>query len=927
MGGLNSLSGLGSVNVDFRPTIELNAQNTGNTTQALMPEAEANAAVAPQPEQAEAKSVVRELDVLLVNAAGKSVSADVLKVVQKKGGKLVELGVMSDAERSNLEKLAKDAMSKLKALDKFTGKELANALMFDEKEQDLVWKKGLFGMSSSAKAVKAAIDAQQALSEAVESFSQKMAANKEVDAELQNAFTEVQFQCDRRVSEIDSIVLRMYDLVQKDVVDKKTTDPKITAMLNATFKELMPREAIMSHGTSEALELINKTFGEKMRPLAQKLDDFKADSSRVLGKDEIAALQRDMMAMSNALMNVRKNGLNKSEMVSGTGDRIVGNDGEVITKMTEVDSTLLNEMEKLLGKVAAQIADAKGLSVTRSRQVFLHGVKANLFPENTPGGEAVIGSNGWLSNPVLDEFRTLRMELVKTLSVFAQGKKPMDQFDATINKCIAKFNKESFSNLKEMLKAVGFDESVAKNTAKTVHGLYIVKAQFKELMESSKRLLDSDDAGIATSDVRRLMLGEVGLSTVIEARSRGFKQGDVDPATEEQNIVDSRLLGAGAGGQTYLLTTKDGGEVVFKPEFDSRIGLEDLALGAGGAYVDTQQTANLNLATQDTAKVFGCDDVIVKYSVGNHDGQFGVFMEKAKGCSGGAFAAKSNSGGGGIAPADLHKITDAEERAKIQGSIAKKLNRLMWLDMITGQGDRHHGNYFVHIDDKTHEVTVKGIDNDASFNSWQVGLRKYSLNKGMAALFEAELKSTCSKLHGWGGKAEYGRALSDPAIVKDSSSGSMTVDLSKAKSPEIKMAIISVLGLQSIALPEEIDKGFYDKLMELDQNPDKMQGYLNSLKPRVSADALKAVELRLKEAIEHAKKLANEKKVYGEDEWKNPTNLSKMTEIPTKVEIKKSDGNTVSANLKLKCVKDFIVRDCPSFYKREFFQDMFNKTA
>ena len=53
------MSGLGNVNVDFRPTIPVNAPNTGKTTQALQPGAEAAPGNAPQPERAEAKSVVR----------------------------------------------------------------------------------------------------------------------------------------------------------------------------------------------------------------------------------------------------------------------------------------------------------------------------------------------------------------------------------------------------------------------------------------------------------------------------------------------------------------------------------------------------------------------------------------------------------------------------------------------------------------------------------------------------------------------------------------------------------------------------------------------------------------------------------------------------------------------------------------------------
>ena len=48
--------------------------------------------------------------------------------------------------------------------------------------------------------------------------------------------------------------------------------------------------------------------------------------------------------------------------------------------------------------------------------------------------------------------------------------------------------------------------------------------------------------------------------------------------------------------------------------------------------------AKLNLATMKTAKAFGLDDVVVKTTVGVHDGQSGIFMEKAQGVSGGKFA-------------------------------------------------------------------------------------------------------------------------------------------------------------------------------------------------------------------------------------------------------------------------------------------------
>lgn len=164
--------------------------------------------------------------------------------------------------------------------------------------------------------------------------------------------------------------------------------------------------------------------------------------------------------------------------------------------------------------------------------------------------------------------------------------------------------------------------------------------------------------------------------------------------------------------------------------------------------------------------------VVVKYSVGSHNGQFGFFMEKAKGFSGGSFATRKPVKGDGVAPTELDNIKDAGERAKIQGELAKKLNRLMWLDLITGQGDRHWENYFVHIDKDTHNVTVNAIDNDASFTVRQIGIQKHALDKDTAAKFLAELKKECDVLYGAdAGQKEYDKRVSkDLAIFRTSCS-------------------------------------------------------------------------------------------------------------------------------------------------------------
>ena len=70
MGGINSLSGLNSVPVDYRPQV---APKPGAQPQPAAPEA-------PEPPRPpRASDVVQKLDVLLLGGAGRSVSVDAVR--------------------------------------------------------------------------------------------------------------------------------------------------------------------------------------------------------------------------------------------------------------------------------------------------------------------------------------------------------------------------------------------------------------------------------------------------------------------------------------------------------------------------------------------------------------------------------------------------------------------------------------------------------------------------------------------------------------------------------------------------------------------------------------------------------------------------------------------------------------------------------
>ena len=240
--------------------------------------------------------------------------------------------------------------------------------------------------NAAAKAATAAIKAQQALSEELAKLNGRLAANDNVDAKLQDAFTEMQFQADRRSTEILSIAARMYDLALQDAAAGPGGDPKMKALLSATFSELMPREAILMHGTAEALELMDKQMADKMRPLAEKLDALQARGGAILSNEEIAALDPDMSTMKEALANVRRNGLK----LPGKGEN----------ERLEVDKSLLDGMEKTLDAAWDKIQNARADMATRVRKEFVGEVIENLSIGKTPEEKALAATRTRLDEAI-----------------------------------------------------------------------------------------------------------------------------------------------------------------------------------------------------------------------------------------------------------------------------------------------------------------------------------------------------------------------------------------------------------------------------------------------------------------------------------------------------------------------------------------------
>ncbi|MBP5791775.1 MAG: hypothetical protein J6W80_05935, partial [Kiritimatiellae bacterium] len=367
MSGLNSISGLNKVSVDFRPEIKVVADTEEKkggveVVKSEVPRLRQDSGVA--------RSVMQQLDVLLVNAAKRSATANVAKKTENFWQSLQLAGAITQETASELDTLAKAATKTLAALDKYSGAELAGALCDKGEKAGYGFSTNSKGvMTAVASDVKAAIDAQTALSDKLFKLTNFLYANDNLDENQLNTITELQLQCDRRATEINSIVCRMHVLAADGGVNGgkgENADPGVKEMLSSTFMELMPREALMMHGTADSLELMRKHFGDKMGKLAERLDSFASDYNHDLTADDVIKLQTDMATMKAAVADVAKNGI-RFKADDGTGS-------ETEVKV-EVDKSILKEMESVLADVEAKLATVRQQCAKNVRTAFLEGVR------------------------------------------------------------------------------------------------------------------------------------------------------------------------------------------------------------------------------------------------------------------------------------------------------------------------------------------------------------------------------------------------------------------------------------------------------------------------------------------------------------------------------------------------------------------------
>ena len=826
-----------------------------------------------------AGKLVAQLDVLLLKAAKDSTQSLDGKTVKQTFQKLVDDGVLDRSSFKLLGKTADTAAKTLKALDKFTGQDLAAAFGADGKFDET---------SKVGKAIHAAMTAQQDLSDL---FAQ---LGEQLDSGFRDQANEMRLLCDRRATEIIGLAYKMNDFAVHLAANGQNKDPNVVAILKAKVNDLLPRQALAMHGTADALATVSQEVSAKLRPLAEKIDAFRRNPSDTLKSQDYLALQSDIRTMKAAVADIRKNGI------------AVG--GGRMTVAKDIIKALETEVAK-----AEQLFETARKEVQRTVLTNYLKTVAKLFYEEAPYERQQSFGDKPITTMLQLRNRTFRAMETLANAALDPAKTGKDDLDPFINAL-----RQTASRLWNAAENVDYVPGQTGERINVIIGrCRAIGTVVVDLIYAVRRM-HKGDRFFTGSEAMGVFNGTISASSLVEARARGLRDGDVDPANEDANIVSERRLGAGNAGEVYELQRSDGTSVVFKGETESRTGLNKIAAGGGKSYDMDQQTVNLNIATKKAANALGMGGLIVNYSAGTHKGVFGFFMEKAKGLTARAFGAGKSSSApdAGMSAKDI-KCLPSAQRQQVKADLMREFNRLQWLDLVTGQNDRHWENYFVHVNRDNLKVTLKGIDNDAGYSQYRTGAVRFSFDKTHSDTFKLLLRQLANDIDSRNADAVYNRLLHDQGVTIDAE-GKITVDASKLADKTIGTCLARLVGAQSLAIPDKIDRATYDSLMALKQDPAR-KAYLDSIRPRLSPASYAAAESRLDDVIAHAEELGRQGKIVEAGGW---ANVQEQPLATGKVTVHKQNGD--AKRLGGEVAQGVNELFCPSYFARDKIDKLFN---
>jgi len=848
-----NLSGTGNVG-----NVQVDTSRTGGAPQNIPQHID----ISPQAQPSRAADVIGRLDVLLLkalNGASEGIKAnDVTKAA--KSAKLPK------DIRENLTALARTANDKLAALDRFTGKDLA-AAMKKMNDGTIDWIEG----NETAKAFVEAHTAQVNLSMALAD-----ALGKASNGNTQATLEELMLQCDRRVAEIDTLVLQMTEIIDKGGANALENAAALAK--GGSISSFSSADAMDKFGRNEMFNALNAD----LQPLKDRLDQYASDNDKSLNKADVEACVRDLNALKAKFSAAAKSGFlevggkkiavdrsllgEASKQLDGVGKKIGVIHRDVLhnamVKLVETDIPFIDEelfspkFADEIGKLVSRDPKVKiGALADYLKQINAFRSAARTYADSPTKANATRLRDAAMS---LAETDTDEVQRCVTIEAIAGLTTPAGASE-DLKIALAKFKGN-------MIKDFGAEEETPMFRLTLAYGNIDVAAE--KLIALGKEFnAGPSNKYFVSGAVLDVFTGRTSLSTLVESRVHGYSDTDINLALDDKNVTGAKTLGAGNSNTVTLVTVKDGSEWVFKPEMAGRLHVPNSPLN-NGMNAD-QEITRINLAVQTAADTLGLDDIMVKTSAGTHKGQFGMFMEKAPGITGKKFKNSSNL--------EIKEMSDADF-GKVVGDMMRKFNRLQWFDIISGQGDRHADNYMIDVKKGVPpSVDIKAIDNDASYGIFRQGLNKFFMQGGssMEQLFRNQLEKVAKGIKNKEEKEDFIESVFNDPGVRQGKDGSITIDLTKATNAFLLKSLIKDCGVKNIAPPAEIDKELYDKLMTLAKDaPDggvARKNYLTSIAQRLGKNSAqyKAAVLRLDESIAHAKTLNAEGKVYTQDQWMN----------------------------------------------------------
>ena len=341
----------------------------------------------------------------------------------------------------------------------------------------------------------------------------------------------------------------------------------------------------------------------------------------------------------------------------------------------------------------------------------------------------------------------------------------------------------------------------------------------------------------------------VDMGTILEASLRGIAADQLELRAGDGILTRARKLGQGAANTVHLCTYRgsDGEDMklVFKPEVGARRGLDHLC-ASGLGYRDGARIMQLNVAASRVADAIGCGRAIARSSIGSHDGQLGLFMEAAPGktfadIAEGKPCCRTADGKELNFPEACRALRAKGKLGVMRANLMRELSRMEWADILSGQADRHGGNYLVDINPETGAVKITGIDNDASFGARKRGMAVVDLSRPDPR--QQEFLDLLQS-HGY-------------AIPRDG-----RIELSQLPE-ELLIEARQQFGFNQLFWPTLIDRDTFDRLAALREGD-----YRAMLAPCMDADAVDAAVDRIKEAQAYAAELARDGRVV--DDWAAP---------------------------------------------------------